>query len=84
MLPRDDIASKKMGLATDAKASALDRKYAAKCSYDALESFHFPKCNNAKVTHTVKFADGTTLRLCATHAQWYQEVHPFTVPFEVL
>lgn len=83
MLPRD-IASKNMGLATDAKASALDRKYAAKCSYDALESVYFPKCNNAKVTHTVKFASGTILRLCAKHASWYQEVHPFAVPVEAL
>ena len=72
-----------MGAATAAKASDLDRKYSAKkkCSYDSLpENVYYPKCKDAKVTHTLRFANGTALKLCAAHARWYEEVHPFKVP----
>jgi len=76
----DGSASQTMGAATEARASDLDRKYSPKCGYDRLESVYYPKCVDARVTHSVRFADGTTVKLCEALARWYQEVHPFKVP----
>jgi len=76
----DSYASQKMGAATNARANELDRKYSPKCAYDRLESVYYPKCVDARVTHLVRFGDGTPMRLCEVHARWYQEIHPFRLP----
>jgi hypothetical protein len=49
-------------------------------AYDGLEDSAYPECSAARVTHTVKFANGTVLKLCEQHTRWYREIHPIKIP----
>lgn len=55
-----------------------------RCAYDALKSSRFPECSGAEVMYRVAFADGTVLKLCKKHADWYRKIHPMGVPMQLV